>query len=236
MSGGAGVTAKASPQDVASSHGLAPPRMPTERSMLIDDPGAVRRTVRSLLTRSARADLAIRRLRLAALRFEGGELERVHVRLLVGRLDVDAVAGAPGTAVFGDRRKAELERLREVVRAGRVQVRTAGMVRWDPDFSVFRQSRAGGGLVLLGSHRFDVPDPGSVKPLCAGLRGERRVALAAERFEGLWAGGYDVGPVVEDLLDWLLGPSGEVLAEPGGVPIGHARAPHAVRAGGPPPA
>ena len=236
--------------------------------MLIDDPGAVRRTVRRLLARSARADLAIRRLRLAALRFEGGDLDRVRVRLLVGRLDVDTVAGAPGTAVFGDRRKAELERLREVVRAGRVQVRTAGLMRWDPDFSVFRQlSAAGGGsVVLVGSHRFDVPDPGPVRPLCAALRSERRAAAARERFEGLWAGGYDVGPVVEDLLDWLLGPYSEraggsgapggagrpagsrdavapaesrkavAPGEPDGVPIGHARAPHAARAGGPPPA
>jgi hypothetical protein len=230
--------------------------------MLIDDPGAVRRTVRRLLARSARTDLAIGRLRLAALRFQGGDLERVRVRLLVGRLDVDTVAGAPGTAVFGVRRKAELERLREVVRAGRVQVRTAGMVRWDPDFSVFRQARGGGGVVLVGSHRFDVPDPGPVRTLCAALRGGRRVAAARDRFEGLWAGGYEVAPVVEDMLDWLLGSGGEGPATPrgpggavargepvapwpgepvapeeqGGVPIGHARTPHPVRAGGSPPA
>lgn len=174
--------------------------------MLIEDPGAVRRTVRRLLAGSAHADLAVARIRLAALRFRRRELERVRVRLLLGRLDVDTVAGAPGTAVFGARRKAELERLRDVMRAGRVRVRAAGMVRWDPDFSVFRQSRRDArGTLLVGSHRFDVPDPGRVPALCATLRDEAAVRAGGERFERLWEGGYDVGPVVLETLDWLLG-------------------------------
>ncbi len=175
--------------------------------MLIEDPGAVRRTVRRLLAGSAHADLAVARIRLAALRFRRRELERVRVRLLLGRLDVDTVAGAPGTAVFGPRRKAELQRLRDVMRAGRVRVRAAGMVRWDPDFSVFRQSRRADapGVVLVGSHRFDVPEPGRVPALCATLRGDAAVVGGRERFERLWRAGYDVGPVVLEMLDWLLG-------------------------------
>lgn len=175
--------------------------------MLIDDPGAVRRTVRRLLAGSSHADLAVARIRLAALRFRRRELERVRVRLLLGRLDADTVAGAPGTAVFGARRKAELQRLRDVMRAGRVRVRAAGMVRWDPDFSVFRQARRTGapGVVLVGSHRFDVPEPGRVPTLCATLRGDAAVLGGRERFERLWRGGYDVGPVVLEMLDWLLG-------------------------------
>ena len=175
--------------------------------MLLDDPGAVRRTVRRLLARSARADMAIARIRLAALRFQRRDLSRVRLRLLVGRLDMDTVAGAPGAAVFEAGRKAELERLRGFLRSGRVQVRAAGMVRWDPDFSVFRQAGDGeaAGVLLLGSHRFDVPDPGGVPALCGLVRHRGALRCARERFDRLWAGGYDVGPVAEEMLDWLLG-------------------------------
>jgi hypothetical protein len=104
--------------------------------MLLNDPGPVRRTVRRLLARSATADRAIARVRLAALRFEPRDLARVRIGLLVGRLDMDTVAGAPGATVFDGGRKAELERLRGILRGGRVQVRAGGMVRWDPDFAV----------------------------------------------------------------------------------------------------
>ncbi|MEN8376461.1 MAG: hypothetical protein ABFS34_13530 [Gemmatimonadota bacterium] len=174
--------------------------------MLLNDPRAVRGTVRRLLARSHRADLAIARIRLAALRFGARDLARVRVRLLLGRLDVDTVAGAPGAAVFDDRRKAELERLRGVLRSGRIQVRAAGMVRWDPDFSVFR--RTGGpdsGTVLVGSHRFDVPHPGAVPTLCGILAHHHAILRAEERFERLWDEGYDVHDVVREMLDWLLG-------------------------------
>ncbi len=175
--------------------------------MLLNDPGQVRRTVRRLLARSAHADLAIARIRLAALRFSAPELARVRVRLLVGRLDVDTVAGAPGAAVFDGGRKAELDRLRGFLRSGRVQVRAGGMVRWDPDFSVFRQADAAEvrGVVLVGSHRFDVPAAASVPALCGVLRRREAVALVEERFEALWALAYDVTPVAGEMLDRLLG-------------------------------
>lgn len=175
--------------------------------MLLNDPGLVRRTIRRLLARSATADLAIGRVRLAALRFERRDLARVRIRLLVGRLDMDTVAGAPGAAVFDSGRKAELERLRGVLRSGRVQVRAGGMVRWDPDFSVFRQADTGDtrGVVLVGSHRFDVPSVASVPALCGVLRRREAVALVEERFEALWARAYDVAPVAREMLDRLLG-------------------------------
>ncbi len=175
--------------------------------MLLNDPGLVRRTIRRLLARSATADLAIGRVRLAALRFERRDLARVRIRLLVGRLDMDTVAGAPGAAVFDSGRKAELERLRGVLRSGRVQVRAGGMVRWDPDFSVFRQAEGpeAAGCLLVGSHRFDHPDPGSVPALCGVLKDADALERAARRFESLWVDGYEVAPVAEEMLDWLLG-------------------------------
>lgn len=81
------------------------------------------------------------------------------------------------------------------------------MVRWDPDFSVFRQAGAANsaGSLLIGSHLFDLPDPGSVPTLCGVLRERSALSRAAARFETLWDGGYDVAAVAEDMLDWLLG-------------------------------
>jgi hypothetical protein len=93
----------------------------------------LREVIGRLLGAATRADIAVANMRLGMLDLHAGELARVtHCRVLLGRLDAQSLAGTTAAAATA----ASLDRLLEFVMSERVEIRSAGMGAWLPDFSV----------------------------------------------------------------------------------------------------
>jgi len=140
------------------------------------------------------ASFAIRRIRLARLDLRAEELHGVrHCRVLLGRLDADTLAD-PGASPASARTAALLD----MAASGRLEVRSAGLVAWDPDFSVL--GRGEGGTLLFGCHQFVSQQPVEGLAMACAIRDPDAVRLASVRFEELWERGHDALEAVTDAL------------------------------------
>lgn len=181
----------------------------TPRRILLDErsPGVVRARIGALLGRATAAAFAVGRIRLHALDLTVEEVDRVaRCRVLLGHLEA-------GTLLDGlERRDAaaagRLEVLLGFARSGRLEIRSAGMGGWTPDFSIYRfgpegadagASRATVGL--LGAHYFGAPHPVAGPSFTVELSGAAAAALLTERFEELWGLGHDVLPAIDEVLE-----------------------------------
>jgi hypothetical protein len=105
-------------------------------NMLLHEGGApsVREVIGGLLGAATHADLAVSHVRLDAVELRSDETTRLtRCRFLLQRLDASAVTDF-GAGAGNDRLRA----LFDFVASGRVEVRSAGLAAWLPDFSVFR--------------------------------------------------------------------------------------------------
>lgn len=178
------------------------------------DPRPVRARIGALLASARTAEFAVGRIRLAALDLTGEEIAGVRMcRVLLGRLDagmlLDATvspAPASGPESAGDSasvlagRDAAVRRLEVLIgfaSSGRLEVRSAGLEGWLPDFSVFRGDQS---AALLGAHYFGSPYPVDGPSFTAIINDPADVALLATRFETLWDRGHDVLPAIGDVL------------------------------------
>jgi len=189
---------------------------------LLDDRSdpSLRTLIGGLLARAERADFAISRLRLDGLDLGGAEVARLErCRVLIGRLDAAAIDGLMGGLGEGPVRTHHLRVLREFFGSGRVEVRAAGVVVWNPDFSVidgledteeeFASARGEPPwegerrVALVGAHYFLRPFPIDGVAQTVLLTDATMTARVSERFEELWEEGYDVSEVVRAALDHL---------------------------------
>src|SRR5690606_3389155 len=84
------------------------------------------------LERSGSADFAIRQIRLARVGFMPSELRALkRCRVLLGRLDAETLA--PPDAPPAPLRTAALL---DLASSGRLEVRSSGLLSWDPDFAL----------------------------------------------------------------------------------------------------
>ncbi len=174
--------------------------------LLLDERSSpsLREVIGVLLGSAREACFAVARMRLAAIDLGASELAGVRrCRVLVGRLDADVLADAAAAAQGGMLRR-NLEALAGFLASGRVEVRAAGREAWVPDFSVFIGLPAdivpGGSAAIVGGHYFRQPFPVAGPSLTCVIPGGAAARRAARRFEELWAGGYDVLPVVRDAI------------------------------------
>lgn len=177
------------------------PGLYTADAALIDERGRpdFRDVFGALAARSTEIATAITRVRLATVDLSGGELASVRCfRVLVAELNALQLDGE-ARATQSDRRKApRVERLREMLESGRLEVRSAPLGGWSPDFSVF--SNADGPIaVLSGYHWFERPYPHR-GPALASLHGAEAAARAVRRHRELWERAHDVGPAVWNIL------------------------------------
>lgn len=144
-------------------------------------------------------DVAVARIRLSGIDLTPEELASVEaIRLLVARLDAPALR-AEAEAVLLDPEKARnLEYLVHRLRAGAIQVRSAPLGGWAPDFTVFRRGGRPWSL-LVGLHWFARPFPHG-GPALASVHGAAAASTVERRFEELWRRAHDIGPAVFDLL------------------------------------
>ncbi len=163
----------------------------------------VRDLLGHLLARSATADFAVRRVRLAALDFRPDELRVTRCRVLLGVLDVDALADAAAAGRTHPDRGAALDALRRLIAEGRLEIRSAGTTRWVPDFAVFAGSAgqpAHGAACLVGWLGLD-GDTGRAGPrLTSLITAPAAVASAGRRFDELWLQAWDVLDVIATAL------------------------------------
>jgi hypothetical protein len=175
----------------------------------------LREVIARLLGSASEACFAVQHVRLAGIDLGAAELAGVRrCRVLLGRLDAAVLADAQAAAHAGRLRR-NLEGLAAFLASGRVEVRAAGREAWAPDFSVFIGVPAGlapgGGVALVGAHYFVRPFPIGGPSLTCVLPDADAARTAARRFEALWAGAYDVLPVVRDAVGRALA---EVAAPP----------------------
>lgn len=174
---------------------------------------SLRSVVGTLLARATAADFAISRVRLAAVDLTPDELDNVQrCRVLLGRLDIDALVAPLEHGESTSDRAPHLTALRAFLASGRAAVRTAGTTLWLPDFSVLsgpagRDGVPAGCVCLIGAHYFARPYPTRGPALTCLLSDADSVARARERFDELWELGYDVLPVITETLDALLADS-----------------------------
>lgn len=163
----------------------------------------VRSVIGRLLASCEYADLAVGRIRLAALDLTEAEVQGpTRCRVLLGQLDAstlhDAAPGEPA-------RRPAVRRLTEWLTSDRLEVRSAGIGAWTPDFSVYvpgaRRNHGGGSAVsLLGAHYFGSPQLTVGPSVTVLLREPEAVGLLRERFQELWDGAHDVAPAIMEVL------------------------------------
>lgn len=165
----------------------------------------LQKAMHDLIGASIEVAFAVEHVRLPALHMIADVLPAVqHCRITLARLDASSLdVRAPQL----DEQRVAIERLLEFARSGRLQIRAAGAVRWDPDFSLFRMRDAAlGTLCLFGAHYLAPPHAGIDWPLTCVLSRPAPVRRAVQHYESLWAAAHDaLGPVTETLERQLCG-------------------------------
>jgi hypothetical protein len=142
---------------------------------------------------------AVTRVRLATLDLQPDEIEHVaSFRVLVTELNALTLDAEARLIRSDPRRAPRVTMLRELLESERLEVRSAPLGGWSPDFSVFSEAQ-GPVAVLAGFHWFERPHPHR-GPALGALHFEDAARLAARRHAELWSQAHDVGPAVWSIL------------------------------------
>jgi hypothetical protein len=100
-----------------------------------------------------------------------------------------------------------------MLESGRLQVRTAPLAGWSPDFTVFSDA-AGPSAVLTGFHWFERPYPHR-GPALSSLHFADAPRVTSRRHTELWQTARDIGPAVWSILSKARPRGMAVAAGPG---------------------
>ena len=185
-------------------------------AVLLDERGRpdFRDVFGALARRSVDIATAVTRVRLSTLDLDHGELETVEsLRVLVTELNA-LTLGSEARLIQADSRRApRVSLFRSLLEGGRLEVRSAPLGGWTPDFSVFSTSD-GPLAVLIGQHWFERPFPHR-GPALGAVHFEDAARRAARRHAELWERAHDVGPAVWNILS-KAERSAELLRAPAG--------------------
>ena len=162
-------------------------------------PSGFRQTFITLVRRSVDVSVAVTRVRLSTLDLEWDDLATVQsLRVLVTELNALTLDAEARLIQADPVRAARVALYRRLLESGRLEVRSAPLGGWSPDFTVF--SGAGGpSAVLCGRHWFERPYPHR-GPAFAGVHFGDAPRLAARRHQAVWESAHDVGPAVWSIL------------------------------------
>jgi hypothetical protein len=154
----------------------------------------MRETLGTLMSASQCVDIAMTRMRLSGINLTDGEVGRLRrLRLVMGKLDAAALLQSQSRPID------QLVRLRAFASSGILQIRSAPRFKWDPDFSIYDHHAA-----LIGAHYTDLPYAADGIALTCVLTDPNAIRRCARRFEQMWDAGYDVLPVVIEMLEDLI--------------------------------
>jgi hypothetical protein len=153
-----------------------------------------------LARRSRSLEVAVTRVRLTTLDLGVGDLAGLErIRLLMAEVRAPLLDAEAHAALRDPVRAVTLRHLIEELRRGRVEIRTAPLGGWSPDFTIFHGPdgpRSG----LVGPHWLERPYPHR-GPAWAMVLEPPEARHAAERFQDIWAAAYDVSPALAGMLD-----------------------------------
>lgn len=179
----------------------APPGPSAERALFFDErsrPGFRQRFV-DLVRQSVDVCVAVTRVRLSTLDLEWDDLVSVQsLRVLVVELNALTLDSEARLIQADPARAARVPLYRRLLESGRLEVRSAPLGGWSPDFSVFADAD-GPSSVLVGRHWFERPYPHR-GPAFASLHTGEASRRAARRHHLLWDTAHDVGPAVWNIL------------------------------------
>ncbi len=180
---------------MAKTHPNTDPEVFHERSLV-----SFRTLFGDLLSQSSAVDTAILHIRLAAVDLSEQELKGVRsFRVLVAEVNSQTVEGEAYALAMDPLKRENLSRVLEMLRSGIMEIRSAPLGGWSPDFTVF--SAAGNPhTLLLGVHWFHRPFPhrGPAWAARFGAEGARR---GSARFEEIWSSAHDIGSAVQRLME-----------------------------------
>jgi hypothetical protein len=172
------------------------------RPNLLDerDPNGFRGIFGDLLSRSCAVETAILRIRLGAVDLSARELVGVrHLRVLVAEVNTQTVEAEAYALVMDPVKRMNLTRILTLLQTGILELRSAPLGGWSPDFSIF-SGEEGPFSLLLGLHWFYRPFPHR-GPAWATRFGAEEAALARARFEEIWRGAHDIRPAILRLVE-----------------------------------
>jgi len=174
----------------------------TSGPLLLDErsPTHFRALFGDLLSQSSAVDAAILRVRLSAVDLSAQELVDVRrLRVLVSEVNAQTVEGEAFALVMDPAKRDNLNLVLGLLQKGVMEIRSAPLGGWSPDFSVFSNHR-GPRSLLLGLHWFHRPFPHR-GPAWAALFGTEEAERARARFQAIWAEAHDIGPAVQRLME-----------------------------------
>lgn len=170
----------------------------------------LRTIIGDLLARSHTADIALSRVRLASLDLSDTEIQGPHqCRVLLGQLDASVLLDA---ARDGHPHPKRLHRLQRWLATDRLEVRSAGIGAWVPDFSIYRSTSPqaalrgaggpnGGATCIIGAHYFGTPQMAVGPSVTVITNDHGAVDLLSRRFGEVWDRAHDVAPAIRDVLE-----------------------------------
>jgi len=153
-----------------------------------------------LLSRSETLETAILRIRLGAVDLSAHEVAHLrHIRLLVAEVSARTLEEEAYALLVDPERRDCLRRVFGLLQRGILEIRSAPLGGWSPDFSVFSLNE-GPFAVLIGLHWFQKPFAHR-GPAWGARFGPEEGRHAAWRFRAIWDGAHDIGPAIHRLLD-----------------------------------
>jgi hypothetical protein len=202
--------------------------MPADSSLLqptlVDErsPTPFRTLFGKLLARSTHLDTAMLRVRLSGVDLSEGEVGGLRrLRLLVAEVNAQTLEEEAFALLADPERRENLTRVLGLLQTGRMELRSAPLAGWSPDFSVFSGEEGPLG-VLVGLHWIQRPFPHR-GPAWAASFGPEEAQRAGVRFQQIWEESHEIGPAIRRLLEratrrwesrksWSLSHGGEVAS------------------------
>lgn len=173
---------------------VPPPLVLDERSR-----PPLRARVGHLLAGADEAAFAVKRIRLAVLDLTDEEIRNLRrCRVLLGQLDASTLMDA-SESVGPSGLAPALDRLLRWVGSGRLEVRSAGLSSWAPDFGVV--SGPSTRTALVGSIQFGNPELVIGPALTVVTTDADASARILRRFDELWGRSHDVLPAIRGVLE-----------------------------------
>jgi len=153
----------------------------------------------ALARRATHIATAVTRIRLSTVDLTPDELDGLtSFRVLVSEVSALQLDSEARGLLHLPRRAPNIRTLTNLLEEGRLEVRSAPLGGWSPDFTVFADGE-GPTAVLTGFHAFERPYPHR-GPALASLHGPAGAGLALRRHGELWEQAHDIGPTLWTLL------------------------------------